>query len=84
MNVQVMPNPYMDKLNVNFISESNGNAEVRLVNSSGSLVKIIRTAIVAGHSKVELQDLHSQAPGLYIVTLIINGKVIESQKLIKQ
>ena len=84
MNVQVMPNPYMDKLNVNFISESNGNAEVRLVNTSGSLVKIIRTAIVAGHSKVELQDLHSQAPGLYIVTVIINGKVIESQKLIKQ
>ena len=84
MNVQVMPNPYMDKLNVNFVSDANGTAEVRLLNTSGSLVKKIQSTIARGYNNLQLQDLNSQAPGLYIVNVIINGKVIGSQKLIKQ
>jgi hypothetical protein len=84
MNVQVMPNPYMDKLNVNFVSGAGGTAEIRLLNASGSLVKRMQSAISRGYNNLRLQDLNSQAPGLYIVNVIINGKVIESQKLIKQ
>ena len=84
INIQVMPNPYMDKLNVNFVSDANGTAEVRLLNTSGSLVKKIQSTIASGYNNIQLQDLNSQAPGLYIVNVIINGNVIGSQKLIKQ
>ena len=84
MSMQVMPNPYMDKLNVNFASDEGGTAEIRLMNASGSMVKRIQSAIVRGDNNLQLQDLNSQAPGFYIVNVIINGKIIESQKLIKQ
>ena len=84
MNIQVMPNPYMDKLSVNFVSDAIGTAEVRLLNLSGSLMKRIQCTITRGYNNVQLKDLNSQSPGLYTVNVIVNGKVIETQKLIKQ
>ena len=83
MNIQVIPNPYMDKLNVNFVSDASGNAEVRLISASGNLVKIT-SSITKGYNNIQLQDLHSQAPGLYIANIIINGKVVASLKVLKQ
>ena len=82
--VQVSPNPYMDKLNVNFVSDASGNAEVRLISASGNLVKITSSAITKGYNNVQLQDLNSQAPGLYIANIVINGKVAASVKVVKQ
>lgn len=84
MNVQVMPNPYMDKLNVTFSSDAGGTAEVRLLSISGSLVKKIQSTIAPGYTTLRLKDLNSQAPGLYIVDVVVNGKVLVSQKIIKQ
>ena len=82
--VQISPNPYMDKLNVNFVSDENGNAECRLINTSGIVVKRIQSTITKGYNNLQLADLSYQSPGLYIVTIVINGKVIASQKVLKQ
>ena len=71
---QVSPNPYMDKLNVNFVSDASGTAEVRLTGASGNLVKITTSSITKGYNNIQLQDLQAQAPGLYIATIVINGK----------
>ena len=82
--VQVSPNPYMDKLNVNFVSDASGKAEVRLISASGNLVRITASTITKGYNNIQLQDLQSQAPGLYIANIIINGKVVTSLKVLKQ
>lgn len=82
--VQVSPNPYMDKLNVNFVSDASGKAEVRLINASGGIIKRIESTISRGYNNLQLQDLNSQAPGIYIVNVVVNGKSIDSQKIIKQ
>lgn len=84
INMQVMPNPYMDKLNVTFISDAGGTAEIRLLNASGSMVKRIQSAIVRGDNSLQLQDLNSQAPGFYIANVIINNKLAASLKVLKQ
>ena len=84
MSMQVMPNPYMDKLNVNFVSDAGGTAEIRLLNASGSVVKRIQSAIVRGDNNLRLQDLQSQAPGFYIANVIINNKLTASLKVLKQ
>jgi len=84
MSTQVMPNPYMDKLNVNFVSDAGGTAEIRLFNASGSMVKRIQSAIVRGDNSLQLQDLNSQAPGFYIANVIINNKLTASLKVLKQ
>ena len=82
--VKVSPNPYMDKLNVNFVSDASGKAEVRLISASGNLVKITASSITKGYNNIQLQDLQSQAPGLYIANIIINDKVVASVKVLKQ
>ena len=82
--VQVSPNPYMDKLNVNFVSNESGKAEVRLMSASGHVVRTAASAITRGYNNIQLQALGSQAGGLYIADIIINGTLLTSIKVLKQ
>ena len=81
--VQVMPNPYMDKLNVNFTSNNSGKAEIRMISASGTVVKKAESTINKGSNTYQLQDLSSQLPGMYVVNIVVNGQSIGSQKIIK-
>jgi hypothetical protein len=81
--IQVMPNPYMDKLNVNFDSKNDGKAEIRMISASGTIVKKIETTISKGFNNVQLLDLSSQLPGMYVVNILANGQSIGTQKIIK-
>ncbi len=81
--IQVMPNPYMDKLNVNFESNTGGKAEIRLISASGIVVKKIGSTINKGFNNLQLQDLNDQHPGMYVVNIVVNGISVESQKIIK-
>ncbi len=83
ISVQVMPNPYLDKLNVNFTSDNGGKAEIRMISISGTVVKKTESTINKGSNNIQLQDLSSQLPGMYIVNIMVNGQSIGSQKIIK-
>ena len=82
--VQVYPNPYMEKLNLHFLSNEGSKAEVRMINTKGQVVVNSRSEINNGYNNIQLTNLSSQAPGLYIVDVIVNGKVINTAKVIKQ
>ncbi len=81
--VQVYPNPYMEKINVNFDSDQNGNAELRMVNAKGQVVASKKAAILKGYNNLQLTDLSSQTKGLYVVEVIVNGNLSSTQKLMK-
>lgn len=81
--MRTMPNPYMDKLSVDFDSKYDGNAEIRMISLSGSIVKSIKTTINKGTNTVQLQDLSSQLPGTYLINIVVNGVSIGSQEIIK-
>jgi hypothetical protein len=83
MAVQVMPNPYIDKLNVNFTSSHTGKAEIRMISLSGNVVKKIESTLNKGFNKFQLQDLSSQPAGMYVVNIVVDGQLVGSQKLIK-
>lgn len=82
--VKIFPNPYLEKVNVNFDSEENGKAEVRMINTKAQIVAANQSSIVKGYNKLQLTELSAQPSGLYIVDLLLNGKVISTQKIIKQ
>jgi len=65
MNIQTMPNPFIDKLNVNFLSEGGGTCEVRLITTSGNLIKTATSTIKKGYNSIELRDLHF--PGIWSI-----------------
>ena len=81
--IEVMPNPYMDKLNVNFTSNNSEKAEIRMISASGTVVKQTESTINKGSNTFQLQDLSSQLPGMYVVNIVVNGQSIGSQKIIK-
>ena len=81
--IQAMPNPYMDKLSVDFDSKNAGNAEIRMISISGTIVKKIETAINKGLNNVQLRDLSAQLPGMYVINIVVNGVSIGSQEIIK-
>lgn len=83
ISVQVMPNPYLDKLNVNFSTDNSGKAEIVMMSASGIIVKKAISTINKGSNNIQLQDLSSQAPGMYIVNILVDGQSIGSQKIIK-
>ena len=82
--VQVSPNPYMDRLNVNFVSDASGSGQVTFINASGSVIKITASAVTKGYNTIQLQNLQSQPAGLYVANVTINGKEIASLKVLKQ
>lgn len=82
--VQVSPNPYMESLNVNFVSEANGKAVVRLVSLSGGVTTSVQESVNKGYNNIQLNNLSSLAPGMYIVDITVDGKVIDRQKVVKQ
>ena len=81
--VQVYPNPYMEKVNIHFNSEQTGSAELRMINAKGQVVAIKKSTLSKGYNNLELTDLSSQARGLYVLEVIVNGNLNASQKLIK-
>jgi hypothetical protein len=81
--VATMPNPYVDKVNINFTSPAAGKAEVSMTNVTGSVIKKTTTEVNKGSNIVSLNDLSSQLPGMYIITITVNGQYAGSQKLIK-
>lgn len=82
-SAQVFPNPFMDKLNVNFVSDASGKAELRLINVAGNLVKATTASIIKGYNTVQIQDLNSLPSGIYIANIINNGQIVASLKVIK-
>jgi hypothetical protein len=83
ISMQVMPNPYMDKLNVNFSADNNGKAEIIMISASGTIVKKAVSIINKGSNNIQLQDLSAQAPGMYVVNILVDGQSIGTQKIIK-
>jgi hypothetical protein len=81
--MRAMPNPYMDKLSVDFDSKNDGNAEIRMISISGTIVKRKETSINKGINTVQLQDLSSQLPGMYLINIVVNGVSIGSTEIIK-
>jgi Secretion system C-terminal sorting domain len=82
--IKVSPNPYMDRLNINFVSDAAGTADIRLINATGNLVKVVSSAISKGYNNVQLQNLSAQTAGMYIATISVNGNAPTAMQVVKQ
>lgn len=81
--LQVKPNPCMDKLNVVFYSKIDGKAEIRMMTLSGTVVKKMESDTKKGFNTIQLLDLASHVPGVYVVTIAVNSETIGTQKILK-
>jgi hypothetical protein len=81
--MQVSPNPFAENLYVRFTAIEKGTAEIRLINASGQIVLTRQSFISKGYNNIQLQGLSKFTNGLYVAQLLMNGVIIDNQKIIK-
>ena len=76
------PNPFADETNINyFIPEGTGKAELMFYTSDGRLINKVEIKEKGqGTLHIYASDLSS---GIYTYTLMVNGKVVETKKMMK-
>ena len=83
VEMQVSPNPFVENLNIRFNSVINGFAEMRIMNISGQKIYSKHITIYKGYYNIQVNDLSKNPPGLYLAQLIIDGTIIDTQKIIR-
>lgn len=83
IDVQVSPNPFVNKLVVSFESAANGTADLKILNFAGQSVIVKQSAVSKGYNNIQVDNLTNLASGMYTILVYMNGSLIGSQKLIK-
>jgi len=81
--MQVSPNPFTENLNVRFTSAESGTAQIRIVNSTGQTMLSKQALISKGYNNIQVEGLSRLATGMYVAQLIMNGTIIDNQRVIK-
>lgn len=81
--LQNQPNPFNERTTINYYFPDNtGKAEVLFYNSHGKLIQSVELLQKGkGALNVYANDLSN---GIYTYTLVVDGKVIETKKMVKQ
>ena len=83
IEMEISPNPFVEKLFVRFNSEKKGNAEIRIMNMAGLTVITKQCVINNGYNNLQIDGLVSLPAGMYVARLISNEEIITNQKIIK-
>ncbi len=77
------PNPFTEKIIVQFNSSYKANAEIRLETMAGVTWLQKQFIINTGSNNISIDGLAAFNKGIYVARLIVNGKIIETKKIIK-
>ncbi len=83
VDMQVSPNPFVQDLFVHFNSSEPGTAEIRIVNVAGQTLLSKQVSISKGYNNMHVEGLSRLAAGMYVAQLVMNGNVIDNQKIVK-
>ncbi len=83
VSMQVSPNPFAENLVVRFNSTQNAIAEIRIISMTGQTMLSKHSSVTKGYNNIQVQGLGKLNPGMYMAQMIIDGMVIENQKVIK-
>ena len=81
--IQISPNPFIETLNLKFMTEESGKGEVRITNVAGQTMLSKQSTISKGYNNIQINGLSRLATGMYIAQLVMNGTVIDNQRVIK-
>ena len=73
LQVNVAPNPFIDKIQLQVQSETAAQAKINIRDLSGKLIESRSKFITAGSSIIEINSLDALQRGIYIVEIEMNG-----------
>ena len=83
LDIQVSPNPFSEKLIVRFTGTENTTANIRIVNLTGQLLIIKKAIVSKGYNNIQIEGLQNLSAGTYLATIVVDGRIIGSQKIVK-
>ncbi|MGB4846128.1 MAG: T9SS type A sorting domain-containing protein [Ferruginibacter sp.] len=83
VKMQVSPNPFTENVSMRFTATEDGIAQIRILNTNGQTLFSKQSAISKGYNNIQVDGLTRLPQGMYIAQLVINGTVIDNQKIIK-
>ena len=78
----IFPNPFSDRINVDFLTKQGGEAEITLLSESGSIVASTKMEVHDGYNNGEINNLGNLPKGTYILTLFFDEYKV-SKKVVK-
>ncbi len=83
VDMQVSPNPFTERITVRFTATENTVADVRIVNSVGQSIINKKATISKGYNNIQIEGLSNLTSGTYTASVLVNGKVVGSQTIVK-
>jgi hypothetical protein len=81
------PNPFSDKITIEFVTEANHNVTVSVVNTDGKVLNKVNTVSNEGINRILLnnRDISGNIlkPGVYFFTFELDGNLISRSKIMK-
>jgi hypothetical protein len=79
----IYPNPFSEKLTIQFSSAISGDALAEIFSTDGLLLQKKRISIENGQISVGFSGLNPLNPGLYMVRIIQNERILLTEKIMK-
>ncbi len=73
LQISVMPNPFVDKINIQVQSETFGIAKINIRDITGKLLESRSKYLAAGNTSIEINSLNNLQKGIYIIDIEMNG-----------
>lgn len=81
--MKTSPNPFTEKIAVEFNSAYKGIAEIHITNTIGVVLLTKQYTVNKGNNNLYLDGLAKLTNGVYMARLIVNGEVIDTKKIVK-
>ncbi len=81
--LEVSPNPFVETVNMRFSALENGTAQIRILNNVGQTMLSKQSTISKGFNNMQVDGLGKLASGMYMAQLVVNGIVVDNQRVIK-
>jgi hypothetical protein len=82
--IRIYPNPVGEVLSIEVQSLRSGNAQLKITNMQGEVVKSLRPFLIDNQGSLTLStDASNLAAGVYLVQLFIDGELKLTEKMVK-
>jgi hypothetical protein len=82
--IRIYPNPVGEVLSIEVQSLRSGNAQLKITNMQGEVVKSLRPFLIDNQGSLTLStDASNLAAGIYLVQLFIDGELKLTEKMVK-
>lgn len=84
VSLQVVPNPFVSQLQVQYQATEKETITIRVINTSGQALVTKNVGVSNGFNSIAVTEAGSFVKGVYFLQVISNNKIIATEKVVKQ